>query len=389
VQRVLDQVIRAVEFLFGFTLAAGLVVLFAAVTATREERAREFAIMRAVGARASLLRQVQRAELVGVGLLAGLLASGGRGGGLGAGALCVRFRLDRRPGCRWLGALAGAVLALAAGWWGLRDVLRRPVVETLRRAGVACMDQAMGETGVPDRSRAPARQFLRWHAQPARELHFIQYDAMSTADWMRNNAPSLLIGDGYTSGNRWLSRPGQEEPGPGDGRSPVDTDTPEGLKPKDLIGIPWRLAFALQDDGWYLRSDIVWNKPNAMPESVKDRPARSHEFLFMLTKSEKYYYDWQAVREPADGGGLRNRRSVWHVNTKPFAGAHFATFPPDLIRPCIQASTEPGITSSIRSSDREPWASCARTKTGNTWASNSTPNMWPWRLIACKGRTAT
>ena len=79
-----------------------------------------------------------------------------------------------------------------------------------------------------------------------------------------------------------------------------------------------------------------------MPESVKDRPARSHEYLFMFSKAEKYFYDWRAVREKADGGGLRNRRSVWSVNTKPFAGAHFATFPPDLFRPCIQASSEPG-----------------------------------------------
>ena len=135
VQRVLDQVIRAVEFLFAFTLAAGLVVLFAAVTATREERAREFAIMRAVGARASLLRQVQRAELMGVGLLAGFLAS--------AVAVAVGWALARYvfdfawTASLWVplaGALAGAVLALLAGWWGLREVLRRPVVETLRRA---------------------------------------------------------------------------------------------------------------------------------------------------------------------------------------------------------------------------------------------------------------
>lgn len=122
----------------------------------------------------------------------------------------------------------------------------------------------------------------------------------------------------------------------------VRPDTPEGLKPKDLLGVPWRLAFALQEDGWYLRSDIVWNKPNAMPESVKDRPARSHEYLFMLSKSERYYYDWQAVREIADGGGFRNRRSVWNVNTRPFAGAHFATFPSELIKPCIRASTKFG-----------------------------------------------
>jgi putative ABC transport system permease protein len=135
VQRVLDQVIRAVEFLFGFALAAGLIVLFAAVTATREERAREFAIMRAVGARGSLLRQVQRAELAGVGLLAGFLAS--------TVAVAVGWALAHYvfefewTASLWVplaGSLAGALLALAAGWWGLRDVLRRPVMETLRRA---------------------------------------------------------------------------------------------------------------------------------------------------------------------------------------------------------------------------------------------------------------
>jgi putative ABC transport system permease protein len=135
VQRVLDQVIGAVEFLFGFTLAAGLVVLFAAVTATREERAREFAIMRAIGAKSTLLRQVQRAELMGVGLLAGFLAS--------SVAMIVGWALAKYVfDFEWsvslwvplLGALSGALLALAAGWWGLREVLRRPVVETLRRA---------------------------------------------------------------------------------------------------------------------------------------------------------------------------------------------------------------------------------------------------------------
>lgn len=135
VQRVLDQVVRAVEFLFGFTLLAGLVVLFAAVSATREERAREFAIMRAVGASGALLARVQRAELAGVGLLAGVLASGVA---MGVGWALARYAFDFRwtasPWVLVVGALAGALLALAAGWWGLREVLRRPVVQTLRRA---------------------------------------------------------------------------------------------------------------------------------------------------------------------------------------------------------------------------------------------------------------
>jgi putative ABC transport system permease protein len=135
VQGVLDKVIRAVEFLFGFTLAAGVVVLFAAVTATREERAREFAIMRAVGARASLLRQVQRAELIGVGLLAGFLASVVASVvGWALAKYAFDFTWTASPLVPIAGALAGAVLALAAGWWGLREVLNRPVIETLRRA---------------------------------------------------------------------------------------------------------------------------------------------------------------------------------------------------------------------------------------------------------------
>jgi putative ABC transport system permease protein len=135
VQGVLDKVIRAIEFLFGFTLAAGVVVLFAAVTATREERAREYAIMRAVGARASLLRQVQRAELAGVGLLAGFLASiVASVVGWGLARFAFEFEWTASPYVVLGGALAGAVLALAAGWWGLREVLNRPVMDTLRRA---------------------------------------------------------------------------------------------------------------------------------------------------------------------------------------------------------------------------------------------------------------
>lgn len=145
----------------------------------------------------------------------------------------------------------------------------------------------------------------------------------------------LNIGDGYTSGNRGWRAPDKKNRARA---MDVRPDTPDGLKPKDLIGIPWRLAFALQDDGWFLRADIIWNKPNAMPESVKDRPTRAHEYLFMFSKSEKYHYDRQAV---LDANG-RNKRSVWDINTVAYAGAHFATFPAKLIEPCIKASTRPG-----------------------------------------------
>lgn len=150
----------------------------------------------------------------------------------------------------------------------------------------------------------------------------------------------LNIGDSYTSGNRGWRAPDKKNPARA---MSVRPDTPQGLKPKDLIGVPWRLAFALQQDGWYLRSDIVWNKPNAMPESVKDRPTRSHEFLFLLSKHEQYLYNHVAVQEVRDDGhGKRNRRSVWSVNTEPFRDAHFATFPPALIEPCILAGSNPG-----------------------------------------------
>lgn len=155
-------------------------------------------------------------------------------------------------------------------------------------------------------------------------------------------------------------------------------DGTQGVAPKNLLGIPWRVAFALQEDGWYLRSDIIWAKPNPMPESVKDRPTRSHEYIFLLTKSARYYYDADAIREPntpdmieraarghTRGGTVesrdasrqdrvslmekraitangRNKRDVWTIATHPYAAAHFATFPPKLIEPCILAGCPAG-----------------------------------------------
>jgi hypothetical protein len=139
---------------------------------------------------------------------------------------------------------------------------------------------------------------------------------------------------------------------------------PDNLKPKDLIGIPWRVAFALQADGWWLRQDIIWHKPNPMPESVKDRCTKAHEYIFLLTKSARYWYDNEAIKEPSvepdDNRGepgnrkrfptdmiagirgpgvypMANKRSVWIVTTKPYPGSHYAVFPPDLIEPCILA----------------------------------------------------
>ena len=117
----------------------------------------------------------------------------------------------------------------------------------------------------------------------------------------------------------------------------------DGLKSKDLIGIPWRVAFALQADGWYLRSDIIWHKPNVMPEPVKDRPTKAHEYVFLLSKSPKYLYDYEAVREDSLEG-KRHRRSVWSVRTKPFKGAHFAVYPTELIEPCVLAGSQPNDT---------------------------------------------
>lgn len=148
----------------------------------------------------------------------------------------------------------------------------------------------------------------------------------------------LNIGDGYTSGNRGWRAPDKKNPARA---MNVRPDTPEGRKPKDLLGVPWRVAFALQQDGWYLRCDVVRNKPNAMPESVKDRPTRAHEYMFMLTKSERYFYDYAAVVEQ-HGGKTRNKRTVWDVNTQPYPEAHFATFPAALVRPCILSSSRPG-----------------------------------------------
>jgi DNA modification methylase len=189
----------------------------------------------------------------------------------------------------------------------------------------------------------------------------------------------LNIGDSYASSgqsgkqdgiNEYARRErGGDDNGPKQharvyGRAP----TPDNCKPKDLIGIPWMLAFALRADGWYLRQDIIWHKPNPMPESVQDRCTKAHEYIFLMSKSQKYYYDHEAITEKMEdkphapgnkkldagrndhdsmskvwgASGQRNLRTVWTINPRPFPGAHFATMPPELAERCIKAGSRPG-----------------------------------------------
>jgi DNA modification methylase len=200
----------------------------------------------------------------------------------------------------------------------------------------------------------------------------------------------LNLGDSYAGSGKgaWDNKEVQKEIYVPDKDSPQCKlkKVPQGLKPKDLVGIPWRVAFALQADGWYLRQDIIWHKPNPMPESVTDRCTKAHEYIFLLSKSDRYYYDNEAIKEPAVTAGKivkcgpnsradvdrvpkatlkqdligkarytgfneryaerpvenRNKRSVWKVATKPFSEAHFATFPEKLIEPCILAGCPVG-----------------------------------------------
>ena len=150
----------------------------------------------------------------------------------------------------------------------------------------------------------------------------------------------LNIGNTYSSGGRTWRDDDAKNKGRGMSYRPP---TPEGLKPKDLVGVAWMVAMGLQLDGWYLRNDIIWNKPNCQPESVKDRLTVSHEYVFMFSKEERYVFNQDAILEPRkDGNGQKNRRTVWNINTEAYAEAHFAVFPTELVRPCILAGSQPG-----------------------------------------------
>tara|TARA_R110000772_G_scaffold89304_2_gene185137 strand:+ start:18730 stop:19902 length:1173 start_codon:yes stop_codon:yes gene_type:complete len=253
--------------------------------------------------------------------------------------------------------------------------------ETCRKCGATRTDLQMGLEPTPD-------EFVAGMVALFSEVRRVLRDDGTL--W-------LNLGDSYAANRGYQVE--QTKGGPKHGPAQAAGGRPQrasgyGLKPKDIIGIPWRVAFALQADGWYLRQDIIWAKPNPMPESVKDRCTKAHEYIFMLSKSAKYHYDADAIAEPAIYAGLpgqdksgykdaqayngkhkkadkqrghgrrhagfndrwdamskaeqcsgtRNKRSVWEVTTKPFSEAHFATYPPKLIEPCILAGCPVGGT---------------------------------------------
>ena len=238
-------------------------------------------------------------------------------------------------------------------YWGLRDY------------GV---DGQLGLEKTPDEYVAKMVAVFREVRRVLKDDGTLWLNLGDTYAANRNGSPcpaETLAGGVSGRGDKVANR-GRES-----GFTPNRDPASHGLKHKDLVGIPWRVAFALQADGWYLRQDIIWHKPNPMPESVTDRCTKAHEYIFLLSKAEQYYYDADAVKEEATGrtdvgkmsfragmnaGGWkdaerdkqstshRNRRSVWTVSTRPFKEAHFATYPPKLIEPCILAGSREGDT---------------------------------------------
>jgi len=249
---------------------------------------------------------------------------------------------DVRDGLRSLEAGSARCCVTSPPYWGLRDY------------GVE------GQIGL----EATPEQFIARMVEVFREVRRVLADDATLF---------LNIGDSYAAGGNGVGS-GKQLTNVGSWMPPKRA--PDGLKPKDLVGIPWMLAFALRADGWYLRSDIVWHKPNPMPESVTDRPTKSHEYIFLLSKSQRYYYDAEAVKEGSvragdfncakDGdderpyainrrievGPTRNARSVWTIATQAYSEAHFATFPEALPERCIKAgSSEKGQCPACR----KPW----------------------------------
>jgi DNA modification methylase len=262
-------------------------------------------------------------------------------------------------------------------YWGLRDYGIEPVVWSGDEAcshlwgevGRSTQRQRSGEPGGIHEGRPtnkladnvmlhpPTGAFCcrcgAWHGSLGLEPTFELYVEHLVAIFrevrrvLRDDGTCWVnMGDSYqggsrgTSGKTWGGESPMQQSNLGSDTITAPNRLPQdGLKPKDLCGIPWRVAIALQADGLYLRSDIIWHKPNPMPQSVQDRPTKAHEYLFLLSKNERYFYDAHAIAEPSVTGDICNKRSVWTVATQPFGEAHFATYPEALVEPCILAGT--------------------------------------------------
>lgn len=260
----------------------------------------------------------------------------------------------------------------------------RETMKTLPEASVQCVVTSPPYFGLRDYGHAGQMGLEQTPEAYVAEL----VGLFREVRWVLKNDGTvwLNLGDSYAANRAYQVPSTKGGPKHSDSQAAggKGSTVPSGLKPKDLIGIPWRVAFALQADGWYLRQDIIWHKPNPMPESVRDRCTKAHEYVFLLSKSERYYFDSRAIMEPAiygqqhadkatswgtnrkhpnkgnvadyafkgdnatchkdERGFMKNKRSVWTVVTKPYKGAHFATFPPALIEPCILAGSRPGDT---------------------------------------------
>jgi DNA modification methylase len=294
------------------------------------------------------------------------------------------------------GHLAESSASTRGGGHKVAEAQTIPYGDACGRCGATRKDQQLGLEPTP-------QDFVDALVQVFREVRRVLRDDGTV--W-------LNLGDSYnsnptSSGAGLQSRAfdGGDAPAFAAGERAAGTGSRKTMacKPKDLLGIPWMVAFALRADGWYLRADIIWNKPNPMPESVTDRPTRSHEFIFLLSKNSRYFYDADSIREDAapsfasrgfkaetqavrqrvgsaQNGGTgeraereivgRNKRDVWTVSTKPFSEAHFATFPPDLIEPCVLA----GCPERACSACGAPWERIVeREGTGRTYERGATP----------------
>jgi DNA modification methylase len=272
-------------------------------------------------------------------------------------ALRIKIKTKKAKGYRLIsGDCRTALQSLPAK--SIRTCVTSPPYWGLRDYGV---DTQIGAEDSPD-------DYVASMVEVFREVRRVLADDgtvwLNIGDTYASMRDSKAVPDSLRKGNDGTAVPKAAN------RNPANLKA-ANIKHKDLIGIPWRLAFALQQDGWYIRQDIIWSKPNPMPESVRDRCTKSHEYVFLLTKRDKYFYDNEAIKEPARDWGTRdrtkgkyhnagtgltphtgltksyekkNKRSVWVITTKPFKGAHFAVMPEDLAVPCILAGSEVGDT---------------------------------------------